>query len=256
MVRIIGVSSGKGGVGKTVTTANLGTLLATTYGKHVVVVDCNLTNPHLGLSLGTMSVWPVTLNDVLKRKANLEQALYTHPTGLKIVPASFEERDLRRLSLARLRSRLRGLFQDVDLVLLDSSPGLTLESMLTLRCSDEVLFVATPHIPSIVDITKTSQVLQRLGTSSLGIVLNRVRGKSYEMGEDEIKKFTNLPVIETVPEDENVLRSTNSKSPVVTMFPRSPASKAFIRLGATLVGETVPHQQEGWFSRLFRRSGK
>ena len=107
MVKIIAISSGKGGVGKTSVTANLGTILASVYGKRVVVVDCNLTNPHLGLYLGTMSAWPFTLNNVLKNEARIDQAIYTHTSGLRIVPASFEQKDLKRLNMSRLRSRLK-----------------------------------------------------------------------------------------------------------------------------------------------------
>jgi septum site-determining protein MinD len=256
MVRIIGVSSGKGGVGKTVTASNLGVLLSSFYNKKVVVIDCNLTNPHLGLSLGTMSVWPVTLNNVLKNEAKIDQAMYTHSSGLKILPASFESRDLSRTNMYKIRSRLKRLFDkyDADIVILDSSPGLTAESLFTLKCSDEVIFVATPHIPSIVDITKCCQLLKRMDTRPLGIVLNRVRGRKYEMGDDEIIKFTSLPIIAKIPEDENVLKATNFKSPVVSAYPQSSASRAFMRLGASLLGEELQLPGEGgFFSRLFGR---
>lgn len=256
MVRIVAVSSGKGGVGKTVTTANLGVLLSSHYNKNVVVVDCNLTNPHLGLCLGTMSVWPITLNNVLKNEAKIEHAMYTHSSGLKILPASFEDKDLKRMNMKRLRGKFKNLFEscDTDIVLLDSSPGLTNESLFTLKCSDEVVFVATPHIPSIVDITKCCHLLQKIDTKPLGIVLNRVKDKKYEMGDDEIAKFTNLPIISRIPEDENVLKSTNFKSPVISSYPHSPASKGFMKLGSVLTGDIERKiEKKGFLSRLLGR---
>lgn len=259
-MKIIAISSGKGGVGKTSVVVNVGVSLASHYGKKVIAVDCNLTNPHLGLSLGTLSVWPFTLNDVIRNKARIDQAMYTHASGLNIIPASFDGNDIRRGNMHRLRTRLRCSFETYkpDIVLLDSSPGLTQESLLTLRCSDEVLFVATPHIPSIVDITKCCQLLGRTDAVPRGIVLNRIRGKTYEMSEDEIKNFTRLPIIARIPEDEQVLKSTNLKVPVVTTFPRAAASRAFAALAATLAGSslTLPSVGSRWgrvFSR-FRRS--
>lgn len=258
-MRMIAVSSGKGGVGKTMATVNLGVLLASR-GKKVAVVDCNLTNPHVGLCLGTFSVWPVTLNTVLRNEASLEQAIYTHSSGLKVVPASFESKDLERLSMHRLRSRMQRVFAGLgaEIVLLDSSPGLTREALLTLRCSNEVLFVATPHIPSVVDITKCLQLLKGIETTPLGVLLNRSRHRNYEMAPEEIAKFTNLPLLGTIPEDEHVLKATNFKSPVVTSFPHAPASKALLRLAASLLGEEQPLPSPGFFAQLaglLRRPG-
>ncbi len=162
MVKIISISSGKGGVGKTVAVANIGIALASQFGKKTVVVDCNLTNPHLGLYLGGLSSWPATLNDVLRNRAMIEDVMYEHSTGLKIVPASFETEDLRRMNMYRLRSRIKSAFEnyDADIVILDTAPSMSKESVLTMRCADEVVFVATPHIPSIVDITKSCQLLK------------------------------------------------------------------------------------------------
>lgn len=256
MTRIIAISSGKGGVGKTTTATNLGAVLASIYNKKVVVIDCNLTNPHVGLSLGTLSVWPVTLNQVLKNQAHIDHALYTHSSGVKIVPASFEAKDMKRMQMGRLRTRLKTLFerQDTDIVLLDSSPGLTNESLLSLRCADEVLFVATPHIPSIVDITKCIHVIEQMKIKPLGLILNRVTGKKYEMGPEEIKTFTTLPILAHIPEDEKVLQSTNFKSPVTSSFPHSPASRAFVSLGAMIARTEAPAlATPGFFSRLFGR---
>ncbi len=243
-MRIIGIASGKGGVGKSVTTANIGVALSSRFGKKVVVVDCNLTNPHLGLYLGGFSSWPITLNSVLKNEAELEQSMYTHSSGLKIIPASFELRHLQRVNMHRLKSRIKKTFDgyDADIVILDSSPGLTKDAMLALRCSDEVLFVATPHIPSIVDIAKCCTMLKNNDAKPVGIILNRVKKQRYELSEDEIYQFTRLPILTKIPEDENVLKSTNFKVPVVTMSPNSKASHSFFNIAAEMIGQKyIPH---------------
>ncbi len=251
MVRIIGIASGKGGVGKTVTVANLGTVLASHFNKNVVVVDCNLTNPHLALHLGGFSGWPVTLNDVLKNRVDIKEAVHTHSSGLRVVPASFDQKDLKENNMYKLKSRIRSLFkkQKADIVLLDSSPGLSRDSFLTLRCSDEVYFVATPHIPSIVDITKCYQMLGDEDAVPEGIILNRVKGHRYELRDNEIEQFTSLPIVAKIPEDSNVLKSTNFKVPVVTMNPKSRASRAYFQLGSRIAGEEYI-QRIGFFEKL------
>ncbi|MFH0961922.1 MAG: AAA family ATPase, partial [archaeon] len=83
--RVIGIISGKGGVGKTTLVSNLGAVLAEEFKKDVVVLDCNFTTSHLGLYLGLYQT-PITLNTVLQGKAELEDAIYTHRSGMKVIP--------------------------------------------------------------------------------------------------------------------------------------------------------------------------
>lgn len=254
MPRIITVASGKGGVGKTITVANLGTVLATRFNKNVVVVDCNLSNPHLGLYMGSLNFWPVTLNDVLKNQATLDQAMYRHQPGLHIIPASFEPRNLIRMNTYRLRSRLHDIFEDfkADIVLLDSPPGLSRDSIMTYGLASEIIFVATPHIPAIVDIQKCCQQLNSKDAKPIGIVVNRVRNRKYELTLEEIAQFTNLPILARIPEDEHVLRSTNFKVPVATLEPKAKASRAFVELAENLLGEKrMAEKESGFFSRIF-----
>ena len=105
MMRIIGIVSAKGGVGKTVVTSNLGITLASKFNKKVAVVDCNLTTSHLGLYLGLYS-FPITLNNVLRNEAVIEQAIYPHPSGLKIIPASIELKELQNIDTENLKQTL------------------------------------------------------------------------------------------------------------------------------------------------------
>jgi len=254
MTRVISVVSGKGGVGKTVTVANLGVLLASQFNKKVIVIDCNLTNPHLGIYLGSLNFWPVNLNDVIRNKATFDQAMYKHQSGAYVVPASFEPRHLLKLSNYRLKYKLNKLFKefDADIVLLDSPPGLSRDSLMTYSVSSEIIFVATPHIPAIIDITKCTQQLKGKDGKPIGIVLNRIRDKKYELNEDEIVKFVNLPIIGRIPEDDSVLQSTNFKMPVASIYPGASASKEFMKLAAYIAGETdIPQPEKRRLSRFF-----
>ena len=254
MVRIIDVCSGKGGVGKTTVAANLGLALQN-FGGKVAVVDCNLTTSHLSLLFGNYN-FPVTLNSFLRNEARLEDAIYTHTSGLKVVPASLELKDIMDVDVNNLKEKLREIFYDFDIVLLDSAPGLGKEALIALQAADEVLFVANPYIPSLVDIVKCNQLIGSIESKpmSLGIILNRVKDKKYEISNEEIMQFTELPVIGSIPEDENILESTNKKTLVTISRRNSSASKAFLRIGAKISGTNYREVGIlGRFMKIFSR---
>jgi len=248
MVRIIDVCSGKGGVGKTTVASNLGIALQKFY-KKVVVVDCNLTTSHLGLLFGLYS-YPVTLNSFLKNESRLEDAVYTHHSGLKIVPASLDFRDIVNIDVSNFKEKLKLAFANYDIVLLDSAPSLGRESLIALQASDEALFVANPHVPSLVDVVKCHQLINTLENRPLplGIILNRVRKKPYEIKLDEIKQFTELPVIGTIPEDEKIMESANKKTLVTISKQNSPSSIAFFEIASKIAG--VDYRKPNFFRRF------
>jgi len=236
MVKIIDVCSGKGGVGKTTIAANLAVALQA-IGKRVAIVDCNLTTSHLSLCFGMMS-YPRTLNDALRDGAPIESVTYHHPSGIRIVPASLDLKDLIDIDASQLRSRLLEAFGGFDVVLLDSSPGVGKEAMIALQASDNVIFVANPYIPSLVDVLKVHQLVREMGNrpAPLGVILNRARGRRYEATAEDLSQFVDLPVIGTIPEDESVLESTNMKTLVTLSHPYSRASVAIFELAAHMAG--------------------
>ena len=248
MVRIISVCSGKGGVGKTVVTANLGVALQKFY-KKVAVIDFNFTTSHLSLCFDMYS-HPTTLNSFLRNEARLENAIYSHPSGLKIVPASLQLKHITNVDVNNLKNTFKKVFSDYDIVFLDSAPGLGREALIALQASDEVLFVANPHIPSLVDIEKCKQVINMLESKPMpiGVIVNRVKNKNYEIKMDEIRQFTELPIIGIIPEDEDVLAGFNRKSLVTFSKKKSSASKAFFRIAAKLVGE---RHEYSFFDKAF-----
>ena len=253
MTRIIGILSGKGGVGKTTTVANLGTALASHYKKSVIIVDCNITTSHLSLYLG-MYYSPVTLNQVLSGKAKIHEAIYDyHVPGLRVIPASLSLKDLRGVDVSRLSKVIRKLTDEADIVLLDAAPGMGREAMSTMRASDEVLFISTPFVPSTMDIIKCHQVALEVGTKPLGVVLNMVGKERYELSLEEVEQLAELSVISTIPMDKNVLRSLALKTPVVTFDPATPASRAFFELAGKLIGEK--YLPESFMTRLARMFG-
>jgi MinD-like ATPase involved in chromosome partitioning or flagellar assembly len=186
----------------------------------------------------------VSFNDFLKGKVGLNDILYTHYSGLHIIPASLNLDDLTGITAnpEYLKQTLRDVFASYDFVILDSAPGVGNEALLALTAADEVLFVATPTIPALVDVVKTKDFLARLHKkhSAIGIVINRVKGKSHEMSADEIRHFTDLPVVGVVPEDEGIIRSENRRELITSSDPRSPAARAVYRIATRMAGVSNP----------------
>jgi len=250
LVRIIGIVSGKGGVGKTTVSLNLGAVLAKHHKKNVTLVDCNVTTSHLSLYLG-MYYCPVTLNKVLRGENSVEESIHSHFSGMKIIPASLSLSDLEGIDITEIRDNLKNIFDKNDIILLDGSPGLGREAMATIKASDELLYVTNPYIPFIMDVIRCQEIVNELNIKQLGIVLNMVHGKSHEMTRHEIEELTKLKVISKIPFDTNVHKSLALKMPVTLYKPNSAASKEFFRLASNLIGEN--YRDNGLLSRFLRR---
>jgi cell division ATPase MinD len=235
MTRIIGVISGKGGVGKTTLVMNLGVELVRMFKKDVTVVDCNISTSHLSLSLG-MHWCDVTLNDVLTGDKKVSEAIYSHPTGLKILPASLKAKDVKNVDITKLKDAISHLGGTSDIVILDAAPGLAAEAKVVMEMADEIIFLTTPYITSAVDVIRCVEMMKGMSGVKLGVVLNMVHGDKYELTEREIEQLTEMPVITSIPFDKNILKSLAQKAPLVTQYPKSPASRSIRKLAAEVAG--------------------
>jgi septum site-determining protein MinD len=245
--RIIGVISGKGGVGKTTVVSNLGAVLAAEYKKSVTVLDCNFTTSHLGLYLGLYQT-PITLNTVLQGKANLEDAIYSHKSGMKVVPAGLSVNDLKGVDLVDVEKVVRKLVKKTDFVFLDAAAGLGREAVVTMRASDEALFVTIPQAPSAVDIMRCHKLVQKYGKTALGVVLNMVQGKAHEFSALEIESLTDLPVVAKIPYDPNFHKALADRRVLLYYRPNSKAMKSYRQLAAWLCG--VEYKERPLLSRI------
>ena len=244
MTRIIGIVSGKGGVGKTTLVSNLSHAL-TELGKDVTAVDANLTTPHLGLHLGFHMV-PKSLHDFLRGDAKLKDVVYYHPFGFKVVPAGLSVNDLVGVNADKLQSLTLNLIGKTDFILLDSAPSLGKEATLSLKISDEILLLTNPNLPAVLDVLKVSKVAENLNKNILGVVVNRVNKKENELSTEEIEDFVKYPVIAEIPEDVNVQRSLAARAAVIDYNPKSPASIEMRRLAHYLVGKKFNYSQGFW----------
>jgi cell division ATPase MinD len=236
-MRIISVSSGKGGVGKTTIAANLAALLAKKFGKDVMLVDCNITTSHLGLYLG-VSHYPVSINHVIKGIAEVEDAIYNHPVGIKFMPASCSIKDLNGIDLSKMIDVIKSVKKkmDMDYVILDCAPGLGREAMAGLRSSSEMLLVTTPHTPAIVDMIKCKHFAEEFGIRPIGAVVNMSGYVRNELKSKDIENILGLPVLASVPMDKNVARSLIESKLTAIHKPRSKASKNMSKLAEKIVG--------------------
>lgn len=228
---IRGILSGKGGVGKTTVTVNLG-LAMHKLGQEVVVVDGDLKNPNLGLHLGVLK-YNTTLQEVIEKNISLLHALYIHETGLRFIPAHISLNFLET-DASKLKNRLK---EAPYYTLIDSPPGLSKESLSVLECCDEILVVTEPYLSDVTDCLKTIEVAKELKIKVGGIILNKVRNKNYELNKEEIESALNTSIISTIPFDENVLRGLSLKNPVVNYRPLSEASISFFKLASRLSGK-------------------
>lgn len=251
MTRIITCASGKGGVGKTTLVANLGAALAER-GKNVIVIDANLTTPNLGMHLG-VPLYPVTLHDVLKGHATMQEAIYEHESGLKIVPAGISLRDLRGVDVRDLSDAFLDLLGKADIVIVDAAAGLGREALAAIESADELLLVTNPDLPSVTDALKAVKLAEQVGTRVSGIVVNRISGRKHEMSRHEIMSMLDdIDILAEIPEDFSVNEATSKRIPVIHHNKKSRASKEIRRLAARLVGEEYIIK-EPWYTKLFRR---
>ncbi len=249
MARVIGVISGKGGVGKTILAINLAASLYKHYGKNVLLVDANITTPHVGLYLGLYSTL-FTLNDVIKGHAEAEKATYKHSSGIHIIPSSLRADDLKNLDWRAARDKLPKIFDNYDFVIIDSSPGFTRESLITLAICNEALFVTNPIMHSAADLIKCSDISRELKVKQLGIVLNMVRGKKYEISPRDIEELVELNVICSIPFEDKIMESILKKRPAIELSSR--IDKDILKISKLVTGGTMSiSPSKGFFSKMF-----
>lgn len=249
MAKLITITSGKGGVGKTTTAINLGAAL-NSFGKEVIILDANLTTPNVGLHLGAPIV-PVSLNHVLLGKAKVGDAIYEHESGTKIIPSSLSVKELRRLNHSKLKDVGKKLRKMADYVIYDSAAGLGEEAIASMESADEIILVTNPEIPAVTDALKASKLIEQLGKEVKGVIVTRVRGVKSEMPIVNIRDMLELPILGVIPEDKNIQNSLVMKDAIVHTHPRSRASKAYRIVAARVAGMSGYKEKSSLFDAFF-----
>ncbi len=251
MARLISIVSGKGGVGKTTVTANLGVALAR-LGKRTVVVDADIAMANLGMLFGLHSA-PITLHDVLYEGVDVHDAMYEGPFGVRVIPSGLTFSAVKSVDPEVLARVVKTLDEEFEYVLLDAPAGVGEGTKAVLSATREAIVVVTPTPPSLADGMKARIVAERMENRVEGAVVN-MRGRfPNEPSTSEIVNFLELPVLIEIPEDEEVRKTWSLKNPlpVVARKEDSPASIAFMKLASKLSGvHWTPPKKKSWWERL------
>lgn len=249
--RTIAIASGKGGVGKTTVCANIAIAMAQT-GKKVTLIDADLAMANLGIVLG-MEDTPTTLHEVLSGDANIEDAIYEGPAGLKLIPSGLSLDTFLKIDVEKLKPVVTSLLENTDILLIDAPGGLGKNVLGAMISAAELLIVTMPDPSALADALKTKLVGNRLNMTILGVVLNMVRNDKAEVSPEEVSVLLDAPILQVIPYDDNVKRGGVEGKPVIIRNPDSPAAKAFKKLGGILVGGEVKEEKAGFFQKMFKK---
>lgn len=267
MAKIIVVTSGKGGVGKTTTSASFATGLALR-GKKTAVIDFDVGLRNLDLIMGCERRVVFDFVNVINKEATLKQALIRDKNvdNLHMLAAS-QTRDKDALTEEGVERVLNELAQDFDYIICDSPAGIERGAFLAMYFADEALVVTNPEVSSVRDSDRVLGILaakSRRAEKGEGrvkehLVLTRYNPGRVAKGEmlsvDDVKEILAIPLLGVIPESPTVLTSSNSGEPVIR-DPNSEAGQAYTDLVARFLGEDRPmrfmtEQKKGFFEKLF-----
>lgn len=231
--KIVGVIAIKGGVGKTTAVTNLAYVLSNVYNKKVLVIDGNFSAPTLALYLGLKN-YNFTLHDILNDKVPASDAIIKSMHGFDVIPSSLVP---KKINPYELKNKIEHLKEFYDVILLDSSPNLNEEILATMVSSDELFVVTTPDQPTLKSTVNAISVATKRKTPIVGILLNRVRDKGFEVNINDVELATSVPVLAVLPDDIKVLEALSKSIPITSYSPKSEVSMEYKKLGGCIVGE-------------------
>ncbi len=241
--RIITITSGKGGVGKTTTTANLGTALAM-QGFKVAVVDSDIGLRNLDAVLGLENRIVYDLVDVVEGQCRLKQALIKdkRQSELYLLPAA-QTRDKNAVNSIQMEQLCRQLRQEFDFVLIDSPAGIEQGFRNAIVGADEIIIVANPEMASVRDADRIIGLVEAAGKPEPHLILNRLRPEMVKRGDmmavTDVLEVLGIELVGIVPEDESIIVATNKGEPAV-YEKRSRAGRAYLNAAQRILGEEVP----------------
>jgi septum site-determining protein MinD len=260
--KVITITSGKGGVGKTTTTANLGVALAR-IGKKVVVIDADIGLRNLDVVMGLENRIVYDLVDVIEGRCRLRQAMIKHKQfpELYLIPAA-QTRDKTSVSPADMIHICDKLRNEFDFIIIDSPAGIERGFRNAIAPADEVLIVTNPEVSAVRDADRIVGLLEAEHKNPGKLILNRLKPEMVKKGDmlsaADVVDILALEIIGIVPEDDHVIPASNSGVPV-TLNENSRAGVAFRNIARRLTGEKVPimdlETNTGFFQRLAKFFG-
>ncbi len=261
MARIIVITSGKGGVGKTTTTANLGMALAKRRRK-VAVIDADFGLRNLDLLLGLENRVVYTAVEVLAGQCRLEQALVKDKrfNNLALLPAA-QNRTKEAVTPDQMKQLVAALSRVYEFILIDCPAGIEMGFQNAIAAAREAIIVTTPEISAVRDADRVIGLLEANNIRQISLIVNRLKPAMVEandmMSVQDVQEILSVQLLGIVPDDEKVIVSTNKGEPLVLSEAPSQAGQAFDNIVRRLEGERVPFmdlavRQESFFDRLRR----
>ena len=262
--RVIVVTSGKGGVGKTTSTANVAVALAK-MGKKVVAIDADIGLRNLDMVMGLESRVVYNFIDVIEKNCRLNQALVRDKRveNLYLLPAA-QTRTKDAVTPAQMTELCEQLRPDFDFIILDCPAGIEGGFKNAAAGADEALVVTTPEVPAVRDADRIIGMLESMGKSPIRLIINRFRAAMVQnndmLSQEDILDILSIKLIGIVPEDDSVIKATNRGEPL-TFAPHSPAAHAYANIASRILGEDVPllqldaYQSGGFLTGLKKMFG-
>ena len=258
--RVIVITSGKGGVGKTTTSANIGTALARS-GNKVVLMDTDIGLRNLDLLLGLENRIVYTLVDVVEGRCKLRQALVKDKKNPNLcLLAAAQTRDKSAVTQEQLKSICEELAEENDFVLVDCPAGIEQGFQNAVAGASEAIVVTTPEMPAVRDADRIIGLLSaRVEIQSYKLLVNKVRPNLIKtnnmMSIDEVVDFLSCSLIGVIPEDSGIIVSTNKGEPIVN-DEKSLAGMAYGNVAKRIMGEDVPFidldEPKGFIAKIKR----
>lgn len=255
------ITSGKGGVGKTTTTANIGTALAS-LGKRVVVIDGDTGLRNLDVLLGLENRIVYTIIDVIEGRCRLKQGLIKDKRfqNLCLLPTA-QTKDKDDISPQEMLKIVKELKEEFDYVLIDSPAGIEQGFENAVIGADKAVVVVNPEITSVRDADRVIGKLDAKGLEDHAVVINRLNYEMTKNGDmldvSDIIETLSIELLGVVPDDKNITVSTNKGEPIV-LDDNARAGQAFKNIARRITGEQVPFldlhtvENEGFFSSLMK----
>lgn len=251
------VTSGKGGVGKTTTTANIGAGLAK-MGKQVAMLDTDIGLRNLDVVLGLENRIVYDVVDVVQGRCRLKQALIRDKRfeNMYLLPAA-QTKDKTAVTEAQMVELIGTLKPDFDYVIIDCPAGIEHGFKNAIAGADKAIVVTAPEVSAVRDADRIIGLLEAHGFHDLQLIINRIRPRMVESGDmmsvDDMLEILAVELLGIVPDDDSIVTSTNRGEPAV-LDASSRAGQAYRNITRRLCGEDVPllelTEKEGFFSRL------
>lgn len=245
MTRVVVLTSGKGGVGKTTCTANLGMALAQ-QGQKIAVIDADFGLRNLDLLLGLENRIVYTALDVLAGDCRLEQALVKdkRQPNLALLPAA-QNRSKESITPEQMADLVEKLTAaGLDFVLIDSPAGIEGGFKNAIAAAQEAIVVTTPEISAVRDADRVIGLLEANDIKTKRLIINRLKPAMVQedqmMSVQDVQDILAIPLLGVIPDDERVIVSTNQGEPLVLEKKLSLAGVAFSNIAKRILGTTVP----------------